>query len=363
MSMNNIDLGFFLILALTLNTGAARVGVVVSFPNGETITECVDVSDSTDGYEVMQKTGFDIAWSDGGLWGHGLCGIGGVGCPAEDCYCGVDEYWGFHIFRGSGWDYMPVGWDAGDECWSGDFESYDGHYCARDGDVLGYVWGAWGTQPVKKSFGEICPQKSVGGRSRGLVAEINGVVVDKEFSAFSGGSIKMVVKCEEDLEPLNDYTVEVSTDSLRKVSTLESDGEGTVEFGLDEPGLYRLLIVARGRTHEQVMLRIEAETKTTTLTSTSTAQPETTSTTLTTTTIELEHLTGIEEANASTTTSTVEVETSSTLTPDNSTTVVGDSGPNLAGRVVENQGRGSRGGLYAILIAGLVLAGYAALRK
>ncbi|MEA3255280.1 MAG: hypothetical protein U9Q22_05550, partial [Candidatus Altiarchaeota archaeon] len=73
--MNKKILWITVILLLTCNVDAVKVGVVVQFPDGEVFKECRTVSEDTNGYDIMQGTDLDITWSAPGPWGHGLCAI------------------------------------------------------------------------------------------------------------------------------------------------------------------------------------------------------------------------------------------------------------------------------------------------
>jgi hypothetical protein len=147
-----------LLIAVLLGGAAADVGVVVELPDGTVYTECVDVSDGSSAYSVMQKTDLDLEWSEEGQYGRMLCMINGVGDPVAGTMCGYSgSYWGFQLALGSAssWHYSPVGFGAGD-CWDRDFESFEGHYCAQHGDVLGFAYGGFGAEPEFFGFDEIC---------------------------------------------------------------------------------------------------------------------------------------------------------------------------------------------------------------
>ena len=58
---------------------AVDVGYVVQFPDTSVQKGCVDVSQDTNGYNLLQATGLSLLWSDYSTYGHGLCRINGVG--------------------------------------------------------------------------------------------------------------------------------------------------------------------------------------------------------------------------------------------------------------------------------------------
>ena len=139
------------ILTLIATVYAIRVGVVVERPAGEaTDLKCVNVSEGASGYEVMQASGLSVAWSYFPLLGHALCSINYVGCPSSNCFCDSNEYWNFYV-KGKNepaWAYSQVGFDGGLSC--------SDHYCARDGDMLGYGYGPYGTVPPAYGYNDVC---------------------------------------------------------------------------------------------------------------------------------------------------------------------------------------------------------------
>ncbi len=144
---------FCVILAVYLSVcsvQAVRVAVAVDFPDGHSVTKCLSVNDSADGYFILNGMGLEVSWGAPGAYGHGLCAINGTGCPSSNCFCNPDTYWNFYIKENMAvlWDYSSVGFDGGD-CMT--------HYCAIDGEVLGFAYGKYGTKPKNYGFSEICP--------------------------------------------------------------------------------------------------------------------------------------------------------------------------------------------------------------
>jgi hypothetical protein len=138
----------FAILFLCASAAATQVGVVVEYPDGRIFSTCLAAEEDADGYALLEETGLGFNWSISELYGHGLCGIEDVGCSAEDCWC-TDKYWGFYVKKGDGpWEYSAVGFDGGATCQE--------HYCAKDGDLVGLAYGAYGTKPAEKTFEEVC---------------------------------------------------------------------------------------------------------------------------------------------------------------------------------------------------------------
>ncbi len=140
------------IIFLSINSvNAIGIGLVVEFPNNAIFTECIDVEKNANAYEILQKSGLKTTWSFHTQYGHGLCAILDTGCPADNCFCST-KYWNFYIKRlgEDSWTYSPVGFDGGPSC--------SEHYCARDGDLLGFVYNVHGEMPREFSFEDICPK-------------------------------------------------------------------------------------------------------------------------------------------------------------------------------------------------------------
>ena len=128
---------------------AVRVAVVIDTP-GQSIAKCVTTSGDTNAYVILQETGQNISWTYyGQSLGHGLCSITGIGCPSSNCYCNPDSYWNFYVKeQGGEWTYSTVGFDGGSSC--------SEHYCAADGEMLGFAYGSYGTEPPAYSFDVVC---------------------------------------------------------------------------------------------------------------------------------------------------------------------------------------------------------------
>jgi len=149
---------------------AAEVCVVVDYgkdSENEPDSKCVDVNEGIDGYQLLQKTGFNILWSNYynktffGVtfdYGHSVCRISGVG-EDVDYSLGRDgtgceyhgKYWNFILAGNGKWNHMPVGYDGGPTCWNRDllWDKLDVfvHYCAQDGDTIGMAFGPELSEP------------------------------------------------------------------------------------------------------------------------------------------------------------------------------------------------------------------------
>lgn len=264
-----------LLLILATTATAARVGVAIEYPNGTVHTECVQVSDGTDGYNTLEETSLQIIWSHHQLWGHGLCAIEDVGCPADNCYCKSD-YWAFLLAEkgDNNWNYMPVGFDAGDECWNHDYNSYTGHYCARDGDVIALAYGPWGTQPSFVKFTDICgPTRRSSRASRNMETQIEG------DTAKAGEPATLTVRDENTGDAIKGVEVGVYEGvpgASAKVFEGETNNEGEISFTIEEAGDYRIRLSKSRYPHEYMELKVVAGKTETPPETTPSTTPETT---------------------------------------------------------------------------------------
>jgi len=268
-----------LILIFASSVSAARVGIVVEYPNKTIVTECVLVRDGSDGYEVLEASHFPLTWSDSGQWGHALCAIGDIGCPSDNCFCST-QYWGFYLARGGAkrWSYMPVGFDGGEVCWNGDLSSYVGHYCAQDGDVIGFGYGGFGNnKPEFVSFSEIepkCPKPRK--TKRKIKVELKPSII------FSQSTFKIKILDETNNKPLSGAEVKIyegmpgTSKSLYKGKTGKN---GEVVVPPLNAGKYKVQVVRKRYPHKIFTLSVQPLIRKPSEYTTTTTQPTTTTTT------------------------------------------------------------------------------------
>lgn len=285
------------ILLLVCNVSAIRVGVVVEFPDGGIFKKCLTVAEDTNGYEIMERTGLRIEWSDPGMYGHALCAIEDAGCPSSNCWCSSD-YWGFYTLnvREGSWSYSPVGFDGGSSC--------SEHYCARDREVLGFAYGSFGTKPSLFSFEDICPLP------RRREEKTFDITIDPAEPFVSESTKVSVLDKYGDPVPgaeIDVYAGNVGTSKI--LFSSDTDEWGEVSFALYEEGSYQIRVNAIefsppqkyvGLTVTALPITTTSTTSTTTTTTTTTKATKTTTTTTTTTS------TTVTKTTIPTTTTTVE---------------------------------------------------------
>jgi len=122
-----------------------RAAIVVDTGSGP-VSRCVSFAeDSINGIEALNRAG--LAPVVRGFSGEGgaVCGLNGVGCPADStCLtCQAPNYWAYYRADNGagGFAYSSVG---------------AGAIAVTDGDVEGWRWGT-GAAPSYRSFSSICP--------------------------------------------------------------------------------------------------------------------------------------------------------------------------------------------------------------
>ncbi len=119
-----------------------RVGLIVRFGNGSTITRCVEFSEpEISSYDVLDRSGLNIVASFDLGMGAAICAIEGTGCPVESCLtCDQPNYWSYWHLENGDWVYSNAG---------------SSNHQARDGDLEGWSWGN-GNPPPLIPFDQIC---------------------------------------------------------------------------------------------------------------------------------------------------------------------------------------------------------------
>ncbi len=120
-----------------------HIGVIVDFPENDTIAECFSVPEYSNGHWVLNHTPgiWGVAGEWHTQWGFYLERINDVG----PLHPGDFRYWSFLVDMHEdpvGWNVSPVGLDNNNSCWNRSFGYIPGqHYCAQEGDILGFSFG------------------------------------------------------------------------------------------------------------------------------------------------------------------------------------------------------------------------------
>ncbi len=122
-----------------------QVGLVVQYENGVVEKKCVTLTQpNPSGWDVLVAADVNVVGSPSGM-GMAVCAIGGLGCPANDCWCkfntGENLYWSYWHLKGGRWEYSNRG---------------ASNYMVMSGEVEGWSWGDGRTPPPRFTFEEIC---------------------------------------------------------------------------------------------------------------------------------------------------------------------------------------------------------------
>ncbi len=127
--------------ALALPWQPNRAGLVVQFNGDEVKTACVRFAEDTlTGYNLLTRSGLAVNSLTDPSLGTAVCGIENTGCPADDCFCAMPDYWAYWQQGPAGWAYASTG-AAQTEVISG--------------SLNGWSWGE-GIAPPAYSFQDIC---------------------------------------------------------------------------------------------------------------------------------------------------------------------------------------------------------------
>jgi len=172
----------FILLAATVT--AANVCVVVYYPDKTADSECVDVANNANGYEVLEAASLNIEWKDwGALYGHSLCRINGVGRDVDNCFGNLgDPYWNMNLLENNKWNHAMIGFDSSGGC--------SVHYCAEDNDMIGFAWGTDGAMPEMLKINDI--EAQVNGDKKSGADEDGGTIKD----VTPGSEIKLEIEIE-----------------------------------------------------------------------------------------------------------------------------------------------------------------------
>ena len=99
--------------------------VVVHFGDGHTVSRHITFTGVISGFRALELAGFDLEVNTD--WGSPfVTAIDGVGCPADDSFCGNPAYWAYFNHTGGAWQYSMSGAAA---------------TTISDGAIDGWSWG------------------------------------------------------------------------------------------------------------------------------------------------------------------------------------------------------------------------------
>jgi len=261
MNLKTAKYGLILIILASTAT-AARVGVVVDDGQGGITQRCYDVEDGLKAELVCDKPGFECTYE----WGPAMvCNIFGKG---TDCKW-EGYFWGFYTKT------------SGDEDWK--FSNFGvSDVEVEDQMMLGFNWqSAFSGVPfTNPSFCEVCG--CGGGGKAKRIPKILGMAF-LPVQPNTGEPVTIQLTDNKTEKPVKYAVIEVFDGVVGITPPLfkgESDGEGEVEFNVDEPGEYTVRITGTKYPHEYATFNVSDTTTTTTSTTTSTTTTSTTTTTI-----------------------------------------------------------------------------------
>jgi hypothetical protein len=86
----------------------AQATLLVQLDDVRTQVRSVTVTAPISGLALLQQSGLAVETADFS-WGTAVCSIAGVGCPADDCFCGGDTFWNYAYWNGDSWQGYEVG--------------------------------------------------------------------------------------------------------------------------------------------------------------------------------------------------------------------------------------------------------------
>ena len=129
-------LGLALVLLLGAAVAAARPAdpgssarghVIVQFSDHDLLARAITFTAPISGLRALELSGLKVITKSFDF-GTLVCSIEGVGCPAENCFCGGTSFWKNSYWDGSAWQVYGVG---------------AGQSTLNDGAVEGWRWGEW----------------------------------------------------------------------------------------------------------------------------------------------------------------------------------------------------------------------------
>ncbi|MFO7635571.1 MAG: prenyltransferase/squalene oxidase repeat-containing protein [Caldilinea sp.] len=110
----------------TVNTAA----IVVQLNDRRSVVRWVDFTEEISGLAALEASGLNLTVAETSF-GPAVCAIEGVGCPADNCFCDPDQFWGYNFWDGEAWQGYPVGASSS--------------VLSETGAIEGWRWGAFGS--------------------------------------------------------------------------------------------------------------------------------------------------------------------------------------------------------------------------
>jgi hypothetical protein len=106
---------------------SARGHVIVQSGERDLLARVITFTEPISGLRALELSGLKVITASF-AFGTVVCSIEGVGCPAENCFCGGNSFWKNSYWDGNAWQTYSVGVDQS---------------TLHDGAVEGWRWGEW----------------------------------------------------------------------------------------------------------------------------------------------------------------------------------------------------------------------------
>jgi hypothetical protein len=83
-------------------TSAGMTATIVVQTDGGLLVHPITFTEAISGLAALQASGLDVTVAET-TFGPAVCAIAGVGCPADDCFCGGDNFWNYSAWDGEAW--------------------------------------------------------------------------------------------------------------------------------------------------------------------------------------------------------------------------------------------------------------------
>lgn len=101
----------FSALAFAQDDGTPHTAIIVVQDNDGAVVREITFTTPISGLAALEATGLDVDTSDTSF-GAAVCSIASTGCPADDCFCNQNEFWGYNFGDGESWQSWPMGADT-----------------------------------------------------------------------------------------------------------------------------------------------------------------------------------------------------------------------------------------------------------
>jgi hypothetical protein len=173
--------------------------VIVQLNDYARVVRSVEFSTPVSGLTALQWSGLKVVYTDTSF-GPAICSIEDVGCPATDCFCNPDKYWGYNYWDGESWQGYSVG--AGDSVIS------------QTGAIEGWRWGSFG-DPIIGVSSTLAAENALTWLRAGQVITNGGY-------GSAGASIEMALAVAANGTPLTEWQQTPTSPSLASYLTLNA---------------------------------------------------------------------------------------------------------------------------------------------